>query len=103
MDISQCTEFEWDKGNAEKNWIKHRVTQQECEQIFFMQPLVVAEDVGHSQSEVRFYALGQTDQARGLFVVFTVRKGRIRVISARDMNRNEQEVYGSHETRHPKV
>ncbi len=103
IDIAKCTEFEWDEGNAEKNWVKHRVTWYECEQIFFHQPLVVAEDVGHSQVEVRFYALGKTDQERRLFVVFTLRKDRIRVISARGMNRKEQEAYKSHDEQHPKT
>ncbi len=99
MDISQHTEFEWDHGNAEKNWTKHRVSQTECEQIFFHQPVVVSDDAGHSQTETRFHALGQTDQGRRLFLTFTVRRDLIRVISAREMNRNEQEVYKSHEER----
>jgi uncharacterized DUF497 family protein len=40
-----------------------------------------------------FIALGQTDAGRSLFVVFTIRDTLIRVISARDMNRKEREVY----------
>jgi len=103
MDISQYTGFEWDKGNAEKNWVRHQVSQAECEQIFFHLPVVVAEDAGHSQAENRFHALGQTDQGRRLFVVFTIRKDQIRVISARDMNRNEQEVYNGYEGSHPAI
>ncbi len=101
MDIPElllkCTGFEWDRHNAEKNWQKHRVTPSECEQIFFNRPLVVADDVKHSKKENRFYALGHTDAGRLLFVVFTVRRDKIRVISARDMNRKERKVYESHE------
>jgi uncharacterized protein len=37
-------------------------------------PLVVAKDLEHSKGEMRFYALGQTDAGRLLFVVFTIRK-----------------------------
>lgn len=43
----------------------------------------------------RFYALGRTARFRLLFLVFTVRKKQIRVISARDMTRREKAVYES--------
>jgi uncharacterized DUF497 family protein len=88
-----CLGFQWDLGNSEKNWLKHRVSPFECEQIFFNQPLVAAEDAGHSQKEQRCYILGQTDGGRLLYVVFTIRERHIRVISARDMNRKERKVY----------
>jgi uncharacterized DUF497 family protein len=93
--LLQCTGFDWDEGNVEKNWISHKVTAAECEQIFFNLPLVVADDVKHSQKESRFYALGQTDAGRLLFLIFTIRRKLIRAISARDMNRKEREVYQS--------
>jgi hypothetical protein len=87
------TEFEWDAGNAEKNWLRHQVSQAECEQVFFNLPLVVSEDELHSLDEPRFYALGRTDAGRLLFVVYTLRGERVRVISARDMIRREQKEY----------
>jgi len=37
--------------------------------------------------------LGRTNDDRYLFVVFTIRNNKIRVISARDMNRKERRVY----------
>jgi hypothetical protein len=43
--------------------------------------------------EPRYYVLGQTDAGRKLFVVVTVRRELIRVISARDMNRRERKEY----------
>ena len=85
--------FEWDDGNQDKNWRKHRVTDAECEQIFFNQPLIALEDVEYSRSEPRFYALGQTAARRLIFVVFTVRDELFRVISARDMTRRETRRY----------
>ena len=97
FDPSDCTGFDWDKGNFDKNWLKHRVTPFECEQVFFNQPLVVVPDKSHSEKEVRFYVLGQSDIGRLLFMVFTIRKNLIRVISARDMTRSEKGVYTSHE------
>jgi hypothetical protein len=50
-------------------------------------------DVKHSQEEIRWYLLGKTDAERFLFVVFTIRSNKIRIISARDMNKKEREVY----------
>jgi uncharacterized DUF497 family protein len=61
----------------------------------FNHPLVVGEHEKHSASERRLFALGQTDAARLLFVVLTVRGRLIRVISARDMSRKERKVYQS--------
>ncbi len=85
--------FDWDEGNVRKNWESHRVMQQEAEQVFFNRPLIVADDVKHSEADRRYYVLGQTDEDRALFVAFTVREERIRVISARDMSRRERKVY----------
>ena len=98
MDWEQCTDFQWDSANAEKIWEKHQVTRRECEQLFFNQPLIVADDERHSAVEQRFYALGKTDGGRQLFAVFTVRDDLIRVISARDMSRRERRAFGRAET-----
>lgn len=95
--LSKCTGFEWDRHNSEKNWQRHGVSPSECEQVFFNRPLVVADDTKHSEREGRFYTLGHTDAGRMLFVVFTVRRTLIRVISARDMSIKERKVYLSHE------
>ncbi len=91
--LARSSGFDWDEGNVLKNWVKHRVTAAECEQLFFNRPLVVAEDVDHSQAEGRFYALGQTDAGRFLVVVFTFRRTLIRVISARPMTKKERKEY----------
>ena len=92
-DGSDATAFDWDGGNAEKNWLRHRVTQSESEQIFFNRPLVVGDDEGHSQSEIRCFALGHTDAGRLLFAIFTLRGEAVRIISARDMTRRERKEY----------
>jgi len=85
--------FEWDAGNINKNWVKHGVSNAECEEVFFNTPLLIRPDSSHSQEESRNAALGRTDAERPLFVVFLVRKNHIRVISARDMTDKELEVY----------
>lgn len=91
--LRRCTGFDWDASNSDKNRIKHRVSRGETEETFFNQPLIVADDDEHSEDEPRYYVLGQTNANRLLFVVFTIRGALVRVISARDMTRNEREVY----------
>jgi len=91
--LRECTGFQWDEGNAEKNWVKHKVSRAECEEVFYNEPLLVALDVSHSHTEPRLYALGQSDEKRVLFVVFTIRERVIRVISARDVSRRELKEY----------
>jgi uncharacterized DUF497 family protein len=88
------TGFDWDEGNARKN-VKHGVTRAEVEQVFLNVPLLLADDLKHSQQEPRFHALGRTDLDRWLHVTFTERGNGslIRPISARVMSRKERTVY----------
>ncbi len=91
--VQGCNGFEWDKHNIKKNWEKHHVSPIESEQIFFNKPVVVAADIKHSEEEKRYYALGSTNHNRKLFIAFTIRNKRIRVISSRDMSRKERIEY----------
>jgi len=94
--LEGCIGFDWDDGNTLKNWDRHRVSPEEAEDTFFHEPLVVRSDIRHSKKERRYYGLGQTGAGRMLFVAFTIRKQLIRVISVRDMNRNEGETYAKY-------
>ncbi len=85
--------FDWDKGNIEKNWKKHGVHYKEAEEIFLNKPLKLFDDPQHSKVEERFLAYGTTNGGRKLTVVFTVRRGKIRPISARGMNKKEVKAY----------
>lgn len=91
--LFQVEGFEWDQSNIEKNWEKHRVSYLECEEVFFNQPLLVQEDEIHSKFEPRYYVLGRSNDGRYLFIVFTIRRNKIRVISARNMSRRERRIY----------
>jgi len=84
-ELEKCVGFDWDEGNQGKNWEKHRVSDTECEELFFNAPLVARKDPKHSKHESRYFALGHTDVGRPLFIAFTIRKNLIRVISARTM------------------
>jgi len=95
--LRKCVGFEWDEGNILKSWERHRVSASECEQVFFNRPLVAFLDAAHSSDEPRFYALGQTDAVRYIFMVFTVRNNLIRVISARDMSHKERKAFEDYE------
>ena len=88
--------FDWDDGNRDKNTLKHKVLNGECEDVFFNQPLIIVSDTKHSKKETRHAAFGVTDGGRKLIVIFTLRAKLIRVISARDMNRKERRFYEKH-------
>ncbi|BAF72479.1 BrnT family toxin [Sulfurovum sp. NBC37-1] len=93
LTIDDVIGFEWDEGNIYKNENKHGLKWQLIEEIFFNEPLLVFEDIRHSQDECRCFALGFTDDKVHLFVVFTKREQKIRVISARKMNKKERKIY----------
>jgi len=91
--LQRSLEFQWDKGNRDKNFIKHNVTDEECEEVFFDERKNIFSDPLHSQREKRYLLIGKTKRGRLLFLVFTIRSNDIRVISARDLNRQERGLY----------
>ena len=92
--FKESFEFEWDAGNVDKNWIKHRVSQEECEEAFFdPHKRLLGESVALEDGEKRYLQLGRTSKNRLLFIVFTMRRTKIRVISARDLNHREKKRY----------
>jgi len=84
--------FDWDEGNRDKN-LNHGVQNWECEQVFFNEPLIILNDPKHSIAEERSAAFGRTEGGRRLVVIFTMRGSKVRVISARDMNKKERQFY----------
>lgn len=85
-------EFEWDKGNIGKNK-KHNVEDKEAEEVFLDEGKVIFKDKLHSQTEERFIVIGKTKKDRLLYAYFTKRRKKIRIISARDINRKEATIY----------
>ena len=90
--VGQWAGFDWDAGNRGKN-TKHRVSDDECEEVFFNLPLLLGPAETHSERENRYHVLGQTNAGRPLLIAFTKRGTYIRVISARDMTRKERRAY----------
>ncbi len=75
--------FEWDEVKDLENQKKHGVSFLEAQYAFLDQNRVIAEDLGHSQKEQRFYCFGQNQDKNGILTVrFTYRSGRIRIIGA---------------------
>ena len=95
--------FEWDKGNTEKNFKKHGITNKEAEEVFSNEPFFISEDPEHSKRELRFQALGKTNNEKLLFLSFTIRKNKVRIISARDMSRKERRVYEEKAEKNTKI
>jgi len=91
--VRNALAFEWDRGNKGKNFKKHKVTDEECEEVFFDPTKKILRDLLHSNREERFIILGKTKRDRLLFVAFTIRREKVRVISARDINNREKHLY----------
>jgi len=84
--------FDWDKGNINKN-LKHDVADKEAEEAFFDSRKRTFKDKLHSKGEERLRIVGKTKEGRLLFIAFTIRNDRIRIISARDINKKEVKLY----------
>lgn len=95
--ISKSEGFEWDDRNFEKNWLKHKISMKEAEEVFFNIPLFILDDKGHSDKEARFLAFGNSDEKKLIIIAFTLRKRKLRVIMARSMSKKERSWYNAQE------
>jgi len=86
--------FDWDKGNIDKSYQKHGITPNEAEEVFLDEKLIILGDIKHSNKEKRYSLIGKTTDKKLLFVVFTLRNRKIRIISARKANKKEKNEYG---------
>lgn len=93
VDLGKITRFEWDEGNIDKSYEKHGITPKEAEEVFLDEHITIEKDIKHDQKEERFIAIGKTFEGKMLFVVFTLRNNKIRVISGRIVNKKERRVY----------
>lgn len=84
--------FDWDKGNITKN-LKHGVQDKEAEEPFLDKNKAIYKDPLHSKTEERYILIGKTKKKRLLYTVFTMRSRKVRIISARDINKKEVKFY----------
>ena len=87
-------DFIWLPDIVDKLVVKHHVTQEEAEEIFFNRPKYRFTESGHHSGEDVYAALGQTDAGRYLVVFFIRKTGdRALILSARDMDQKERRRY----------
>ncbi len=72
-------EFEWDDEN-QKHLAAHRVVPAEFEQVLLNDPIDLTFD--WIRGEERYRSVGCTDGGRVLTVVWTIREGKVRAITA---------------------
>lgn len=87
-------EFEWDEVKASANEKKHGVTFGDAATIFLQDRVLVHRDERFDYGEDRYLAIGLVEE-REVAVVYTLRAGRIRIISARRAHDHEQRAYRS--------
>ena len=76
-----AAKFEWDENKDAENQAKHHVSFQDAQVAFTDPHRVIAKDLGHSESEERFYCIGKA--GGGILTVrFTYRRKVIRIIGA---------------------
>lgn len=87
-------EFDWDDGNRTKSAAKHSVKIEEAEEVFTLgQAAPLGIQVSPLIHEERLGMVGATSAGRILHVVFTLRDGKVRPISARPAHKKERELY----------
>lgn len=91
--LPEPIEFEWDQYNSAKVRLRHNIAPREAEQPFFHDHSIIF-DEKHSVRERRYQMIGETNHGRILFIVFTIRRQKIRIISARSANKKERINYG---------
>jgi hypothetical protein len=85
--------FDWDQWNIQKNETKHGVSRLEAESAFYDRHYRLFEDGTHSTPAERRYILyGRSLEGRVVMVGFTVRRHRVRVITARPASRRERRI-----------
>lgn len=86
--------FDWDQWNIQKNELKHGVSSLEAESCFYDPEVQIFEDLKHSSMyEKRYVLYGRSLEARILMVGFTIRRSKIRIITARSASKKERAIY----------
>ncbi|MGB5771872.1 MAG: BrnT family toxin [Crocosphaera sp.] len=89
-------EIEWDNNKAASNLIKHNIDFEDAKNIF-LDPNCLEREDKRNYGETRIQVIGIVNQVV-LFVVYTKRDNRYRIISARRANKNERRQYYQSQT-----
>ena len=89
--------FEWDSKKDKSNTKKHGVSFEEAQTVFYDEYAIQFYDPEHSESEERFLLLGTSFKSDTLVVChcFREEETRVRIISARKADKDEEQVYWS--------
>ena len=85
-------EFEWDDRKAARNLADHGVSFEAARRAFDDEFSVARDDFREGYDEDRYSLIGMVD-SRLLYVAYTFRGERIRIISARGAEPYEQRLY----------
>jgi uncharacterized DUF497 family protein len=85
-------EFEWDRAKARNNFSKHGIRFDLAAKVFEDPFAIEFLDDRRHHAEARFVIFGMAD-GQLLYVAYTERESRIRIISARRATKYEQKQY----------
>ena len=85
--------FEWDPQKANLNLSKHNVSFDEASTVFNDPLSRTFDDPDHSTGEQRFIIIGHSERNRLLFVCHADDERIVRLISAREVTRNERKYH----------
>ena len=83
-------EFEWDAANVQ-HIAGHGINPKEAEEAILIEPLEA--DVQPHGGEERVLCFGRTNSGRLLTILYTERHGKIRVVTAYEMTKPQQQMY----------
>jgi uncharacterized DUF497 family protein len=87
--------FEWDEAKERANLAKHGIDFRTAAKVF-IDPLMLEFEDEDAYGEIRWSAIGMVE-GRLLFVTYTERTGRFRLISARGAEPHEKRRYHEHD------
>ena len=85
--------FEWDYEKEQRNIKIHKISFETAKLVFNDDKRIEFFDVNHSDTEDRLITIGKVDKV--LFVAYTERGDKTRIISARPANKAERRLYGN--------
>ena len=95
--------FHWDSKKAVSNLLKHGVSFEEAETVFYDPDALLKPDPEHSAQEERFLMLGLSNQLKVLLVVHVYKDDAevIRIVSARKADKGEIDEYARRHNEKP--
>ena len=86
-------QFEADPIKAAQNLKKHKVSFEEAASVFGDAMTLTFTDPDHSVGEARWLMFGLSSKGRVLTVIYTERRGKVRLVSARTATKHERKIY----------